>query len=104
MNRVREWIAGFPFYRDHGGMDRTDQRVHMTGRLSAGERRLHCAAPFMSEHHDETCAEVRHCVFDTAQRVVIHQIPRGANDEKIADALIEDDLRPGARIRTTDDN
>ena len=37
-------------------------------------------------------------VLDAAEGVIIHQIARGADDEELPDALIEDDLRRGPRI------
>ena len=58
----------------------------------------------MPENNDESCAKIRHPVFDSAQRIVIHQIPGGPDNEEISDTLIENNFRRGARIGATDYN
>ena len=58
----------------------------------------------MPENNDEPDAEMFDPVLDTAQRIVIHQIARRPNDEKIPDILIEDDFGRGPRIGASDNN
>src|SRR6202040_9378 len=85
-----------------GGFDRrlnvADQRLNVPGRMIALQRGLDCTATLMTQNHDQACAQVRHCVFDAAQRMVVDQIPSRANYEKFASAMVEDQPFSSTRI------
>lgn len=58
----------------------------------------------MTQNYDQACARVPHRVFDAAQRMVVDQIASRANDEKVTQVLVEDQLRRNARIGASDDD
>src|SRR6266581_6575665 len=58
----------------------------------------------MTQNHYQACAQVRDCVFDTAQRMVVDQIARGADHEKVPDVLVEDDFGSCAGVRAAENN
>ena len=51
--------------------------------MVALQRSLNCTATLMTQNYNQAPAQVRHPVFDGAQRVVVDQIARRANDEKV---------------------
>ena len=51
--------------------------------MVALQRSLNCTATLMTQNYNQTRAQVRHPVFDGAQRMVVDQIARRANDEKV---------------------
>ncbi len=58
------------------------------------------AAGAMAEHHNDACAKLRHREFDAAfeNRARPYHISGHTNDEQIANALVEYDLRADPRI------
>src|SRR5260370_29726973 len=58
----------------------------------------------MTQNYDQACARVRHRVFDAAQRVVVDQIASRANDEKVTQVLVEDQLGRSAGISASDND
>src|SRR5438876_10728365 len=72
--------------------------------MIALQRSLDCTAALMTQDHDQARAQVRDCVFDAAQRMVVDQIASRANDEKVTQVLVEDQLRRNARIGASDDD
>jgi hypothetical protein len=53
------------------------------------ERRLHRAAAFVSEHHEQLRLEVRACVLEAAKDFRRHNVARHTNDEQVAEFRIE---------------
>src|SRR3977135_3030817 len=76
----------------------------MTGSEGTPERRGHRATAFVSKNNDETDAQMLDRVFDTAKSVVIDQIAGRADDNEVANVLIEDDLGCGPRISASDND
>ena len=62
------------------------------------------AAAFVAEHDNQAGAQVRDGVFDAAQGVLAREIAGDADDKQIADMLVEDQFRRGARVRAADDD
>src|SRR5437867_4285600 len=58
----------------------------------------------MTQNYDQACARVCHRVFDAAQRMVVDQIASRANDEKVTQVLVEDQLRRTAGIGACDND
>ena len=87
-----------------GRLDVAHQRLHMTGSGIAGQGSFDGTATVVTDNNDETGAEMVHCVFDAAETVVIDQVARGADHEKVADVVIEDEFRRGARVGAGDDD
>ncbi len=66
--------------------------------MVALQRSLNCTATLMTQNYNQARAQVRHPVFDGAQRMVVDQIARRANDEKVtavreSSKLIRRDLK-----------
>jgi len=101
---VFECVAGAPLDGLHSRADVAHEIADMARSAIAFHRGSHGAAAFVAEDDDEPGAEMGDRVFDAAERVIIHEIPRGADDEKVADILIEDQLRRRARVGATDDD
>src|SRR6266436_2919898 len=72
--------------------------------MVALQRSLDCTATLVTENHDQARAQVRHCVLDAAQRMVVDQIPSRANDEKVTQVLIEDQLGRSAGIGASEND
>lgn len=64
--------------------------------------RLDCAAMIVPQHHDERGRQHCNSVFERTQNRGIDDVACGANDEHIAQTLVEDDLRRYSRIRTAE--
>ena len=64
---------------------------HVTA-LECVDGRLDGTAVVVSEHDDQRSIEHRDAVLDGAQNSGIDDVAGGANDEHVAEALIEDDL------------
>src|SRR5439155_18396156 len=58
----------------------------------------------MTQNHYQACAQVRDCVFDAAQPMVVDQIARGADHKKVPDVLVEDDFGSCAGVRAAENN
>jgi hypothetical protein len=84
------------------GLDVAHQRLHMTRSGITGQGSLDRTATVVTDNNDEARAEVAHCVFDAAQSVVIDQVPRGADYEKVADVVVEDKFGRSARVGAAD--
>jgi len=85
----------------HGGksgFDGFDDTVDMARSMAAGDRGADRTAPGMANHDNERGVEVFDGVFDTADRVVIEDVARVAEDEEIAKALVEKELGGDARV------
>ena len=74
------WLA---LGRFHCGLNVANQRVDVSRRMVALQRSLNCTATLMTQNYNQARAQVRHPVFDGAQRMVVDQIARRANDEKV---------------------
>src|SRR5207247_3847398 len=72
--------------------------------MIALQRSLDCTAALMTQDHDQARAQVRDCVFDAAQRMVVDQIASRANDEKVTEVLVEDQLGRSAGIGAPDND
>src|SRR5438876_11138159 len=72
--------------------------------MIALQRSLDCTAALMTQDHDQARAQVRDCVFDAAQRMVVDQIPSRANDEKVTQVLVEDQLGRSAGIGASEND
>src|SRR5216684_8454975 len=72
--------------------------------MVALQRSLNCTATLMTQNYNQARAQVRHPVFDGAQRMVVDQVARRANDEKVTQVLVEDQFRPGAGIGACDND
>jgi hypothetical protein len=70
--------------------------------MVALQRSLNCTATLMTQNYNQARAQVRHPVFDGAQRMVVDQIARRANDEKVTQVLVEDQLGRSAGIIQAD--
>src|SRR5438034_6672564 len=70
----------------------------MTWSGIAGQSSLDGTATIVTDNNDETGAEMVHCVFDAAETVVIDQVACGADHEKVADVVIEDEFGRSARV------
>ena len=70
--------------------------------MVALQRSLNCTATLMTQNYNQARAQVRDPVFDGAQRIVVDQIARRANDEKVTQVLIEDQLGRSAGIIQAD--
>src|SRR5438270_4185449 len=66
--------------------------------MIAGQCSLDCTATLMTEHHNQARTQGRNAVFDGAQRMVVNQVARRANDKKLTQVLVEDQLGRSARI------
>src|SRR5437016_14163450 len=72
--------------------------------MIALQRSLDCTAALMTQDHDQARAQVRDCVFDAAQCMVVDQIPSRANDEKVPEVLVEDQLGRSAGIGASEND
>ena len=90
------------------GQDRRPNAAHdradMTGRIIPGDGRLDGTTASVAQHHDKSRAEMLDRVFNAAQLIVPHDFPSRADDEKVTNVLIENDLGRRARIGTADDD
>ena len=66
--------------------------------MLAGQRRLNCAATLMTQNHNQARAQDRYRVLNAAQGMVVDQVARGANNEKIPEPLVEDQLDRDAGV------
>ena len=67
------------------------------------ERRLHRAAAFVSEHHEQLRLEVRARVLEAAPDFRRHNVARHTNDEQVAEFRIENQLRRHPRVAAAED-
>jgi hypothetical protein len=67
------------------------------------EGRLHGAAAFVSKHHKKLRLEGRTGVLEAAHDLGRHNIARDANDEQVAEAPIENQLRRYPRVAAAQD-
>src|ERR1700719_3599232 len=72
--------------------------------MIALQRSLDCTATLMTQNHDQACAQVRDSVLDGAQRMVVDQIASRANNEKVTQVLVEDQLGRSARIGASEND
>src|SRR4029077_18826122 len=75
-----------------------------TRRRIAGQCGAHRAAASVTEHNNQTRAEMFDPVFDAAQSVVVDQIAGVPDYENISDVLIKDDFGRRARIRASEND
>jgi hypothetical protein len=47
---------------------------------------------------------MRYCIFDAAERMIVNQVARRANDEKVTEVLIENQFRRNSGIGASDDD
>jgi hypothetical protein len=81
-----------------GRLDVAHQRLHMTWSGIAGKGSFDGTATVVTDDNDEAGAEMVHCVFDAAQSVIIDQVARSADHEKVANVVVEDEFGRGARV------
>ena len=62
------------------------------------KRRLHGRAVVMTEHDDQRHIQDRDAVLDGAEYRTVDDVARGADDEHVAEALVEDHLGRDARV------
>ena len=91
------------------GRTRFDDRAQVARLLLGGprqllERRLDGAALRVAEHHDETRPEPLGGELHAAHLRRRHDVAGDADDEEIAEALIEDDLRRHPRVGAAEDD
>jgi hypothetical protein len=72
--------------------------------LQLVERGFHRAAARVTQYHDQSRAELAHRELHTADLRWGHDVPGDANDEQVAESLIEHDLGGHARVGATEDN
>src|SRR5882724_8333962 len=72
--------------------------------MVALQRSLDCTATLMTQDHDQARAQVCDCVLDAAQCMVVDQIASCANDEKVTQVLVEDQLGRGAGIGASEND
>src|SRR5437879_9865016 len=58
----------------------------------------------MTQDYDQARAHVLHPVFDAAQRMVVDQIASRANDKKVTEVLVEDQLGRSTGIGASDND
>ena len=68
------------------------------------KRRLHRAAAFVSEHHEQLCPKVRARVLEAAPDLGRHNVTRYTNDEQVAEFRIENQLRRHPRVAATEND
>src|SRR5260370_40198197 len=72
--------------------------------MIALQRSFDCTATQMTQNDDQACAQVRLSVLDGAQRMVVDQIASRANNEKVTQVLVEDQLGRSAGIGTSEND
>ena len=93
----------------HGGPDALHDRAQVArlvlGRpLELFDRGLHRAALRVPEHDHQPRAEARRRELDAADLRGGDNVAGDADDEQIAEALVEDNLRRHARVRASEDD
>src|SRR6266487_365604 len=58
----------------------------------------------MTQNHNQSCTKVRHPVFDSAQCMVVDQVASRANDKKVTEVLVEDQLGRSTGIGASDND
>ena len=65
------------------------------------QRRLHRAATFMSEDHEQLCLEVYACVLEASPDVRGGDVAGDANDEEVTKLCIKNQFRRDPRVAAT---
>ena len=90
------------------GDNAVDDGAHEPVRLLTGRERVHGrgdgAAVVVAEDDDKRGAQQFDGVFDRSDDRGVEDVPRGAHDERVAEALVEDDFCGDARVRATEDD
>ena len=89
--------------RKHILNQQLDARTLLRAMEFCCERRLHRAAAFVSEHHEQLRLEVRACVLEAAKDFRRHNVARHTNDEQVAEFRIENQLRRHPRVAAAED-
>ncbi len=83
---------------DHTTNETVGHRVLVQG-IESG---FHCAATVVAEDDDERHVEHLYGVFDGTEHRIVEHVTCGADDEHVAETLVEDDLGGYARITATE--
>src|SRR6476646_3821110 len=95
----REPAVGHPLADDRGALDDVaDVAAGQHPTLDGVHRRAHRAAAVVAEDHDERDVEHADTELDRAQHAGVDDVAGGADDEQVAQALVEDDLRCDTRV------
>ena len=88
-------------------LDSLDERVEIDilplRRQAAIDRRVDGAAVLVAHHHDQLRVSLHHRILDAGQRILIGHVARHANNEEVADGVVENELRRYATVRATED-
>jgi len=86
------------------GFDGFDEAVDVTRSVAAGDRGAHCAAFGVTDDDNKTDVQVLDGVLDAAEHMIVEDVAGVAQDEQIAEPLVEVELRGEARIGAREDD
>ncbi len=92
----------------HAGGDAFDDVAHVPGGTDAvgqgGAGRGDRTARVVAQHDDERAVQHAHPVLDAAEDLRARDVARGADDEQVTDAAVEDDLGGQPRIGAAEED
>src|SRR5260221_9866331 len=97
-------IAWLAFSLFDCGFDGLQHGRDVSGFFVATDGRRDRAATLVTEYYNQGAAKMLDSVFNAPQSGSVHYLSGGADDKDIAEALVEYDLGPDARIRAADND